>query len=570
MQRVSLQGLGVAVLASCLASCVIPPIKYGEETEKPFQPEAIQGIKTGESTKHDVLELLNQPDQRFNGDRTWVYSQTHTSKWFYMILVGAGYYGGGDADAYKKEAPFFLVLDFDETGLMYHYAVTEVNKTCRDRLCVGRYSIRSDDVEDPYSGVFTLGGNDMPRILEFPGRCHVYLVSESTDGGRSSWFKSKPRPHEFALWIDGWPRGYLVHHDEILVLNAEAGVRQVTVRAAEGQADLDVDCPDGGEVAVVVRADQEAVYLRAASRESAISQDTDWRWVTAPDFPGSSLKYAVPHDLRADFIEPGFTTRGDLDAVLGNPQLNPDGSVAAYVMPAGSWHDLLSGPVSAAMPRSLDSYVLFAHLADEDVVDRFELLYMWKAGAGLKYDSQDGVGSPRSGAISSNPFLASLGLGLDCVSGGCVNGAGMVLWPTDDDSHDDALLFKSRPETCAIYIFSEFYLVVPWEIELPGNRVARIDGSSFIRVDLEPGQHRVIANNGLYEESAETHVDCEPQQIHFLELGVDAWSWTPKPEIDVLAAEKGIRKIRERSIFRMSVSTLDESETRHLGADLEE
>ena len=112
-----------------LTGCIFPyEIDKGR-----FNKESISFIQVDATSKADMLAIMGNPDRLVKSDNVWIYNTHGSQKWF----VGDQFH--------TFETPGFLIVRWNDLGIVEDYDIIWVKDSCENRICVGR---RNNDVYD--------------------------------------------------------------------------------------------------------------------------------------------------------------------------------------------------------------------------------------------------------------------------------------------------------------------------------------------------------------------------------------------------------------------------------------
>lgn len=121
--------LAVPLLIS-LSACIAVPIQLPDE--EPFKDEKLAFIEIGKTTKEEIATAMSDfpmekdegevrvklTPKKFRGGDWWLYAQTREElQWF----IAVGGYGGGDAGTTPDKDYRFLLIKFDNKGIVAGY-----------------------------------------------------------------------------------------------------------------------------------------------------------------------------------------------------------------------------------------------------------------------------------------------------------------------------------------------------------------------------------------------------------------------------------------------------------------
>ncbi len=103
--------------------------------EQPFEIDSLPNMEVGSTTRAEIEQRfvehgLQHGRQSFGGDRVWVYHAT-SAGWSFLICGGGGF-GPFGCDAAQNVRNSYLILRFDQDGVLSRYDVATVHWGCRD------------------------------------------------------------------------------------------------------------------------------------------------------------------------------------------------------------------------------------------------------------------------------------------------------------------------------------------------------------------------------------------------------------------------------------------------------
>ena len=190
--------------------CVVMP----PPDEQPFEIDSLPNMEVGSTTRAEIEQRfvehgLQHGRQSFGGDRVWVYHAT-SAGWSFLICGGGGF-GPFGCDAAQNVRNSYLILRFDQDGVLSRYDVATVHWGCRDggicRHGNGATMMLDDPMGRPWIG---------PRhgeLLSSASGCPVFLyvsiaplynaelpllvrVDDTLIGGRGADFLSGGAGHD--------------------------------------------------------------------------------------------------------------------------------------------------------------------------------------------------------------------------------------------------------------------------------------------------------------------------------------------------------------------------------------
>ncbi len=233
-------------LLICLSACIIIPVERGDE--ELFKVEQLTFIEIGKSTKAEITTAMSdfamEKDEgevrvkltpmKFRGGDWWLYAQTRKeTKWAYAIVAAGPYGGGADAGTFGDVDYRFLLIKFDNNGVVagYELSSSEGSGCNRYGVCIrwSRYMLLAPEDEDRVVKQF-----DIPA-----DRCGVYVYGK---------LKSAPPIWSYVpIWLDGHRVGWLLDKKQFLFLQLDQGTHQLAPRSPDvaDQRPIEFSCAAG-------------------------------------------------------------------------------------------------------------------------------------------------------------------------------------------------------------------------------------------------------------------------------------------------------------------------------------
>ena len=135
--------LTLALALLTMSGCIVLPTKG---PVRQFQDPAISFLAPGMTAQSDVRRILGPPVVTTTDNSQWIYHERGMSR-EYIMFVG---WSPSQMDATPVD--YFLLLYFDESGVLTGYNVEKNGTSCGDGICVARgkyYSIEAGEGKQP-------------------------------------------------------------------------------------------------------------------------------------------------------------------------------------------------------------------------------------------------------------------------------------------------------------------------------------------------------------------------------------------------------------------------------------
>lgn len=235
LQRFSL--LLALPLVISLSACIVIPVEPGDE--EPFKDEQLTFIEIGTSTKEDFATAMSEfaigedkgeaiseltPIKFKDGD-WWLYAQIRKeTKWAYAVVGAYGGEGGAAAGTIGDVDFRFLLIKFDNSGLVGDYQISSSEGTgCnRQGVCVrgSKYMLLAPSDEDRVAKQF-----DIPT-----DGCAVYLYGKSKAA--------------VSIWLDAHRVGWHLDKKQFFSWQLDQGMHQLASHTPDRQ--IEFSCVAGG------------------------------------------------------------------------------------------------------------------------------------------------------------------------------------------------------------------------------------------------------------------------------------------------------------------------------------
>lgn len=202
-----LRTLTAALALLAISGCIVIPTKG---PVRQFQDPAISFLAPGMTAQSDVRRILGPPVVTTIDNTQWIYHERGMSR-EYIMFVG---WSPSQMDAPPVE--YFLLLDFDDAGVLTGYNVEKNGTSCGDGICVARgkyYSIEAGDRR-------TVANIPLDSVEQ----CSVYVFADRPRIG--AWIGGD----SVEASIDGEQIGYLLDDDTYFHVSVASGNHQLQSR----------------------------------------------------------------------------------------------------------------------------------------------------------------------------------------------------------------------------------------------------------------------------------------------------------------------------------------------------
>jgi outer membrane protein assembly factor BamE (lipoprotein component of BamABCDE complex) len=524
--------ISLLTLALTMQGCLyIPPVKISSDEAIPFDDVPLNALQAGVSFKDDVRAKLGAPSIEFGSGSVWVYEDVFHEDWFYIFVMGS-LYGGGEVAGgrYEKDIPYFLVIRFDEAGNLASNKLIQLGDDyydfkkatrCKEGLCASWLATRDQDGTQihEYRGIYSVFAADpvdaWTKQFQVPAdRCGVYVY----------WNQSYP----LESWLDGQPAGWLLNQKQFIFWQLNPGTHHLFVRAVRPWSQQILDSAQFKKQSIHLDCEAGSLYFfeptvqRSGNFAGAVllSMKRVRFWMELEQRDAAQGKVAIAKrqlvlstwdnsrrprpiiltpEMELRVVEPGVTTREDVIARLGLPDIESDKyGLMAYINAGPEWFNMIGA--ENGMQMLGQQYVLFIKFDSNGKATDYELHSINSIlNSSIAYTTSEEAAKD----------YEHIDMSINCTADGhCLAAGGLIVrYATAiEDKNARGKSARAGKNECVISVFSDKENRV-WRVSLDAKFAAYINDALWPKAFL---QWRLPA--GEYSITAEI-VDTVPQAV---------------------------------------------------------